>query len=149
MENKKCTLLDLFKNNMKVYVLNDGKVNVLNDRGDESLYRYNSNNNKIEYFNSSEKIWKETLNTFGWLSIRYFTEYIEPTYTIEDIIKNPDKVFVIKGEDNNLLYRSDGKYLYTNTISNKWTQSILSYNTIIEAEFIEYKGDKDVYNLWK
>ena len=71
MENKKCTLLDLFKNNMKVYVLNDGKVNVLNDRGEESLYRYNSNNNKIEYFNSSEKIWKETLNTFGWLSIRY------------------------------------------------------------------------------
>ena len=141
MENKKYTLLDLFKNNMKVYVLND--------RGDESLYRYNIKKNKLEYFNTSKKIWKETLNTFGWLSIRYFTEYIEPTYTIEDIIKNPDKVFVIKGEDNNLLYRSDGKHLYTNTISNKWTQSILSYNTIIEAEFIEYKEDKDVYNLWK
>ena len=132
MESKKYTLLDLFKNNMKVYVLND--------RGDESLYRYNIKKNKLEYFNNSKKIWKETLNTFGWLSSRYFTEYIEPTYTIKDLIKNPNKVFVMKGEDNNLLYRSDGKYLYTNTISNKWTQSILSYNTIIGAEFIEYIG---------
>ena len=140
MESKKYTLLDLFQNNMKVYALNTIG---------EDLYRYNNKNNKIEYFDSSKKIWRETSNTFGWLSSRYFTEYIELTYTIEDIIKNPDKVFVIKGEDNNLLYRSDGKYLYTNTISNKWTQSILSYNTIIEAEFIEYKEDKDVYNLWK
>ena len=140
MESKKYTLLDLFQNNMKVYALNTIG---------EDLYRYNNKNNKIEYFNSSKKIWRETSNTFGWLSSRYFTEYIELTYTIEDIIKNPDKVFVIKGEDNNLLYRSDGKHLYTNTISNKWTQSILSYNTIIEAEFIEYKEDKDVYNLWK
>ena len=133
MESKKYTLLDLFQNNMKVYALNTIG---------EDLYRYNNKNNKIEYFDSSKKIWRETSNTFGWLSSRYFTEYIEPTYTIEDIIKNPDKVFVIKGEDNNLLYRSDGKYLYTNTISNKWTQSILSYNTIIGAEFVEYtEGD--------
>ena len=133
MESKKYTLLDLFQNNMKVYALNTIG---------EDLYRYNNKNNKIEYFNSSKKIWRETSNTFGWLSSRYFTEYIELTYTIEDIIKNPDKVFVIKGEDNNLLYRSDGKYLYTNTISNKWTQSILSYNTIIGAEFVEYtEGD--------
>ena len=137
MEDKKYTLLDLFQNNMKVYVLNDGR--------DESLYRYNSKNDKIEYFSSREKIWKETLNNFGWLSRRYFTEYPEPTYTIEDIIKNPDKVFVIKGEDNNLLYRSDGKYLYT-TISNKWTLSIVSYNTIIGAEFIEYKGEQRYEN---
>ena len=133
MESKKYTLLDLFQNNMKVYALNTIG---------EDLYRYNNKNNKIEYFDSSKKIWRETSNTFGWLSSRYFTEYIELTYTIEDIIKNPDKVFVIKGEDNNLLYRSDGKYLYTNTISNKWTQSILSYNTIIGAEFVEYtEGD--------
>ena len=133
MESKKYTLLDLFQNNMKVYALNTIG---------EDLYRYNNKNNKIEYFNSSKKIWRETSNTFGWLSSRYFTEYIELTYTIEDIIKNPDKVFVIKGEDNNLLYRSDGKHLYTNTISNKWTQSILSYNTIIGAEFVEYtEGD--------
>ena len=133
MESKKYTLLDLFQNNMKVYALNTIG---------EDLYRYNNKNNKIEYFDSSKKIWRETSNTFGWLSSRYFTEYIELTYTIEDIIKNPDKVFVIKGEDNNLLYRSDGKHLYTNTISNKWTQSILSYNTIIGAEFVEYtEGD--------
>ena len=137
MESKKYTLLDLFKNNMKIYALN-----IIG----EDLYRYNYKNNKIEYFDSNKKIWTETSNTFGWLSSQYFTEYIEPTYTIEDIIKNPDKVFVIKGEDNNLLYRSDGKYLYTNTISNKWTQSILSYNTIIGAEFIEYIGG---YKIWK
>ena len=132
MKSKKYTLLDLFQNNMKVYVLNDGR--------DESLYRYNSKNGKIEYFSSREKIWKETLNNFGWLSCKYFTEYPEPTYTIEDMIKNPDKVFVMKDGDIDLLYKSDGKYLYTNIISNKWTQSILSYNTIIEAEFIEYTG---------
>ena len=118
---------------MKVYVLTFG--------GDESLYRYNNKNNKIEYFSSRGKIWKETLNAFGWLSRQYFTEYIEPTYTIEYVIKNPDKVFVIKGGDINLLYRSDGKKLYTNTINNTWTQSILTYNTIIGAEFVEYEGE--------
>lgn len=133
MENKKCTLLDLFKNNMKVYVLA-----VI---GDESLYRYNNKNNKIEYFSNSKKIWKETSNGFGWLSRQYFTEYIEPTYTIEYVIKNPDKVFVIKGKGHDLLYRSAGKKLYTNIIGNDWTRSTLSYNTIVEAEFVEYKGE--------
>lgn len=132
MENKKYTLLDLFKNNMKVYVLND--------RGSETLYRYNIKKNELEYFNNSKKIWEETLNTFGWLSSRYFTEYTEPTYTIEYLMKNPDKVFVMKGGDIDLLYRSDGKKLYINTaFTNTWIRSPLAYNAVIEAEFVEYK----------
>lgn len=132
MEDKKYTLLDLFQNNMKVYVLAV--------RGDKSLYRYNNKNNKIEYFSTSKKIWKETLNTFGWLSRQYFTEYIEPTYTLEYVIKNPDKVFVIKDKSNDLLYRSDGKKLYISIFTNTWIKSTLDYNTVIEAEFVEYKG---------
>ena len=130
MENKKYTLLDLFKNNMKVYVLTFG--------GDESLYRYNNKNNKIEYFSSRGKIWKETLNAFGWLSRQYFTEYIEPTYTIDDLMCNQGKVYEL--EDEPVLYTVDDGILYFYAIDGQWLESEMVYNDVMKQKFVEYTG---------
>ena len=127
MENE-YTILDVIKNRPSLFIRVDESHNL--------LYRYNEDENIIEY--TSNVDWYPTANSLKSLANMKFIKY-EPTYTIDDLIRNQGKFYEL--EDEPTLYTVKGGILYFySEVYRKWLESILSYNTIIGAEFIEYIG---------
>ena len=67
-----------------------------------------------------------------------FIEY-EPTYTIDDLMCNQGKVYVL--EDEPTLYTVDDGILYFySEVYRKWLESDMVYNDVMKQKFVEYTG---------
>ena len=127
MENK-YTILDVIKNSPSLFISVDGSNNI--------LYRYNKDKDTIEY----------TLNGLDWypsaISLKVFAtmKFIkcEPTYTIEDLIRNQRKVYELEYE--HVLYTVDDGILYFYAIDGQWLESEMVYNDVMKQKFVEYTG---------
>ena len=69
-----------------------------------------------------------------------FIKY-EPTYTIDDLICNPGKVYEM--EDEPTLYTvNDGILYFYSELYRQWLQSDMVYNDVMKQKFVEYtEGD--------
>ena len=127
MENE-YTILDVIKNSPSPFVRADESNNL--------LYRYNEGENIIEY--TSNAVWYPTANSLKTLANVKFIKY-EPTYTIEDLICNPGKVYEL--EDEPTLYTVDDGILYFySEVYRQWLQSEMVYNDVMKQKFVEYTG---------
>ena len=127
---KEYTILDVIKNSHSLFISRDGSHNI--------LYRYNRYKDTIEY----------TADGFDWypsgislksLANMKFTKY-EPTYTIDDLIRNQGKVYEL--EDEPTLYTVDDGILYFYLEAyRKWLESDMVYNDVMKQKFVEYTGD--------
>ena len=126
MENE-YTILDVIKNSPSPFVRADESNNL--------LYRYNEGENIIEY--TSNAVWYPTANSLKTLANVKFIKY-EPTYTIEDLICNPGKVYEL--EDEPTLYTVDDGILYFYAINGQWLESEMVYNDVMKQKFVEYTG---------
>ena len=130
MENK-YTILDVIKNSPRLFISVGGSNNI--------LYRYNKDKDTIEY----------TLNGLDWypsaISLKVFAtmKFIkcEHTYTIEDLIRNQRKVYVLEDEPGEpTLYTVDDGILYFYAIDGQWLESDMVYNDVMKQKFVEYTG---------
>lgn len=126
MENE-YTILDVIKNSPSPFVRADESNNL--------LYRYNEGENIIEY--TSNVDWYPTANSLKSLANMKFIKY-EPTYTIDDLICNPGKVYEL--EDEPTLYTVDDGILYFYAIDGQWLESEMVYNDVMKQKFVEYTG---------
>ena len=128
MENE-YTILDVIKNSHSPFIWMDGSENM--------LYRYNEDENIIEY-TSNNVDWYMTANSLQKLANMKFIKY-EPTYTIEDLIRNQGKVYVL--DDEPTLYTvNDGILYFYSEVYRKWLQSDMVYNDVMKQKFVEYAG---------
>ena len=125
---KEYTILDVIKNSPSLFIIRDGNHNI--------LYRYNEDKNIIEY--ASKVGWYPTANSLKSLTNMKFIKY-EPTYTIEDLIRNQRKVYEL--EDEPTLYTVDDGILYFYLEAyRKWLESDMVYNDVMKQKFVEYTG---------
>ena len=123
---KEYTILDVIKNSHSLFISRDGSHNI--------LYRYNRYKDTIEY----------TADGFDWypsgISLKSLTNMkfikYEPTYTIDDLIRNQRKVYEL--EDEPVLYTVDDGILYFYAIDGQWLESEMGYNDAIKQKFVEY-----------
>ena len=129
MENK-YTILDVIKNSSSLFISEDGSNNI--------LYRYNKDKDTIEC----------TSNGFDWypstISLKVFANMkftkCEHMYTIEDLIHNQGKVYIL--EDEPVLYTVyDGILYFYLEAYRKWLKSDMVYNDVMKQKFVEYTGD--------
>ena len=59
-------------------------------------------------------------------------------YTIEDLIRNQRKVYIL--EDEPVLYTVDDGILYFYAINGQWLESEMEYNDVMKQKFVEYTG---------
>lgn len=122
------TILDVIKNSSSVFKRSDESNNL--------FYRYNEGENIIEY--TSNVDWYPTANSLRSLANMKFIKF-EPTYTIDDLICNPGKVYEL--EDEPTLYTVNGGTLYYySEVYGKWSQSGMMYNKVMNQKFVEYTG---------
>ena len=122
------TILDVIKNSPSLFKGKDGSHNI--------VYRYNEDKNIIEY--TSNVDWYPTANSLKSLANMKFIEY-EPTYTIDDLMCNPGKVYEM--EDEPTLYTVKGRILYFySEVYRGWVQSDMVYNDVMKQKFVEYTG---------
>ena len=127
MENE-YTILDVIKNSPSLFIRVDESNNL--------LYRYNEDENIIEY--TFDVDWYPTANSLKLLANVKFIKY-EPTYTIDDLIHNPGKVYEL--EDEPTLYTVKGGILYFySEVYRQWLQSDMVYNDVMKQKFVEYTG---------
>ena len=127
MENE-YTILDVIKNSPSIFTSRDGSHDI--------LYRYNEDENIIEYTYNVD--WYPTANSLKTLANVKFIKY-EPTYTIEDLICNQGKVYEM--EDEPTLYTVKGGILYFySELYRGWVQSDMVYNDVMKQKFVEYTG---------
>ena len=128
MENE-YTILDVIKNSSSLFTSRDGSHNI--------LYRYNEDKDTIEY-TSDGLDWYPTANSLKSLANMKFIKY-EPTYTIEDLIRNQGKVYEL--EDEPTLYTVDDGILYFySEVYRQWLESEMIYNDVMKQKFVEYTG---------
>ena len=127
MENK-YTILDVIKNSPSLFKCWEGSNNI--------LYRYNEDKNTIEY-TSNGFDWYPTAICLKSLATMKFIKY-EPTYTIDDLIRNQRKVYEL--EDEPTLYTVDDGILYFYAINGQWLESEMVYNDVMKQKFVEYTG---------
>ena len=129
MENK-YTILDVIKNSPILFTCREGSHNI--------FYRYNKYKDTIEY-TSDGFDWHPTFMSLKSLANVEFIKY-EPTYTIDDLIRNQRKVYELKDEP--VLYTVDDGILYFYAIDGQWLESDMGYNDVMKQKFVEYtKGD--------
>ena len=122
------TILDVIKNSPSIFTSRDGSHDI--------LYRYNEDENIIEYTYNVD--WYPTANSLKTLANVKFIKY-EPTYTIDDLICNPGKVYEL--EDEPTLYTVDDGILYFySEVYRQWLQSEMVYNDVMKQKFVEYTG---------
>ena len=127
MENE-YTILDVIKNRPSLFIRVDESSNL--------LYRYNEDENIIEY--TSNVDWYPTANSLKSLANMKFIKY-EPTYTIDDLIHNQGKVYEL--EDEPTLYTVDDGILYFySELYRNWSESGMVYNDVMKQKFVEYTG---------
>ena len=128
MENK-YTILDVIKNSPSLFKCWEGSNKI--------FYRYNKYKDTIEY-TSDGFDWHPTFMSLKSLANVEFIKY-EPTYTIDDLIRNQGKVYVL--EDEPTLYTVDDGILYFySEVHRKWVESIMRYNGVMKQKFVEYTG---------
>ena len=131
MENK-YTILDVIKNSPSSFKCWEGSNNI--------IYRYNKDKDTIEY-TSNGFDWYSSAISLKSLATMKFIKY-EPTYTIEDLIRNQRKVYVLEdapGEPT--LYTVDDGILYFHLeVCGQWLPSGMGYNDAIKQKFVEYTG---------
>ena len=126
MENE-YTILDVIKNSPSIFTSRDGSHDI--------LYRYNEDENIIEYTYNVD--WYPTANSLKTLANVKFIKY-EPTYTIDDLIHNQGKVYEL--EDEPVLYTVDDGILYFYAVNGQWLESEMVYNDVMKQKFVEYTG---------
>ena len=127
MENE-YTILDVIKNRPSLFIRVDESHNL--------LYRYNEDENIIEY--TFDVDWYPTANSLKSLANMKFIKY-EPTYTIDDLIHNQGKVYEL--EDEPTLYTVDDGILYFySEVYRNWLESDMVYNDVMKQKFVEYTG---------
>ena len=131
MENK-YTILDVIKNSPSLFKCWEGSNSI--------LYRYNEDKNIIEY-TSNVFDWYPTAISLKSLATMKFIKY-EPTYTIDDLIRNQGKVYVLEDEPGEpTLYTVDDGILYFHLeVCGQWLPSGMGYNDAIKQKFVEYTG---------
>ena len=128
MENK-YTILDVIKNSPSSFKCWEGSNNI--------IYRYNKDKDTIEY-TSNGFDWYSSAISLKSLATMKFIKY-EPTYTIEDLIRNQRKVYEL--EDEPTLYTVDDGILYFySEVFRQWLQSEMDYNDVMKQKFVEYTG---------
>ena len=129
MENK-YTILDVIKNSSSLFKCWEGSNKI--------LYRYNEDKNTIEYTSDGFE-WYPTAICLKSLATMKFIKY-EPTYTIDDLIRNQRKVYEL--EDEPTLYTVDDGILYFYLEAyRKWLKSDMVYNDVMKQKFVKYTGD--------
>ena len=130
MENE-YTILDVIKNSPSLFICREGSHSL--------FYRYNEDKNIIEY--TSNVDWYPTANSLKSLANMIFVKY-EPTYTIDDLIRNQGKVYVLKDEpgEPTLYTVNDGILYFYLGIDGQWSQSGMVYNDVMKQKFVEYTG---------
>ena len=131
MENK-YTILDVIKNSPILFKCWEGSNKI--------FYRYNKYKDTIEY-TSDGFDWHPTFMSLKSLANVEFIKY-EPTYTIEDLIRNQRKVYVLEDEPGEpTLYTVDDGILYFHLeVCGQWLPSGMGYNDAIKQKFVEYTG---------
>ena len=127
MENE-YTILDVIKNSSSLFTSRDGSHNI--------LYRYNEDKDTIEY-TSNGFDWYPTACSLKSLATVKFIK-CEHMYTIEDLIRNQRKVYIL--EDEPVLYTIDDGILYFYAIDGQWLESEMVYNDVMKQKFVEYTG---------
>lgn len=126
---KEYTILDVIKNSSSLFTSRDGSNNI--------LYRYNKDKDTIEY-TSSGLDWYPSAISLKTLATMKFIK-CEHMYTIEDLICNQRKVYVL--EDEPTLYTVDDGILYFySELCRGWVESSMEYNDVMKQKFVEYTG---------
>ena len=129
MENK-YTILDVIKNSSSLFISEDGSNNI--------LYRYNKDKDTVECTSNGFDWYPSTISLKSLVTMK-FIKY-EPTYTIDDLIRNQRKVYEL--EDEPTLYTVDDGILYFYLEAyRKWLESDMVYNDVMKQKFVEYTGD--------
>lgn len=127
MENE-YTILDVIKNSHSLFISEDGSNNI--------LYRYNKDKDTIEYTSDGLDWYPSTISLKVFATMKFIK--CEHLYTIEDLLSNQRKVYVL--EDEPTLYTVDDGILYFYAIDGQWLQSEMEYNDVMKQKFVEYTG---------
>ena len=128
MENK-YTILDVIKNSSSLFTSVDGSNKI--------LYRYNKDKDTIEYTSNGLDWYPSAISLKVFATMKFIK--CEPTYTIEDLIRNQRKVYEL--EDEPTLYTVDDGILYFYLEAyRKWLESDMVYNDVMKQKFVEYTG---------
>ena len=127
MENK-YTILDVIKNSPSLFICEDGSQNI--------SYRYNKDKDSIECTSNGFDWYPSTISLKVLANVKFIK--CEHMYTIEDLIRNQRKVYVL--EDEPVLYTVDDGILYFYAIDGQWLESDMVYNDVLTQKFVEYIG---------
>ena len=127
MENE-YTILDVIKNSSSLFIIKEGSNKI--------LYRYNEDKNIIEYTSDGLDWYPTSISLKSLTTVKFIK--CEHMYTIEDLIRNQRKVYVL--EDEPVLYTVDDGILYFYAIDGQWLQSEMVYNDVMKQKFVEYAG---------
>ena len=127
MENK-YTILDVIKNSPSLFICEDGSHNI--------AYRYNKDKDTIECTSNGFDWYPSTISLKVLANVKFIK--CEHMYTIEDLIRNQRKVYVL--EDEPVLYTVDDGILYFYAIDGQWLESEMVYNDVMKQKFVEYTG---------
>lgn len=128
MENE-YTILDVIKNSSSLFISEDGSNNI--------LYRYNKDKDTIEYTSDGLDWYPSTISLKVFATMKFIK--CEHLYTIEDLLSNQRKVYVL--EDEPTLYTVDDGILYFySEVYRHWVESDMVYNDVMKQKFVEYTG---------
>lgn len=125
---KEYTILDVIKNSHSLFISRDGSNNI--------LYRYNKDKDTIECTSNGFDWYPSTISLKVFANMKFIK--CEHTYTIEDLIRNQRKVYIL--EDEPVLYTVDDGILYFYAIDGQWLESEMVYNDVMKQKFVEYTG---------
>ena len=128
MENE-YTILDVIKNSSSLFIIRDGSNKI--------LYRYNEDKNIIEYTSDGLDWYPTSISLKSLTTVKFIK--CEHEYTIEDLIRNQRKVYVL--EDEPVLYTVDDGILYFySEVYRQWLESDMVYNDVMKQKFVAYAG---------
>ena len=129
---KEYTILDVIKNSSSLFISKDGSHNI--------LYRYNEDKNTIEYTSDGLDWYPSGIRLKSLANMKFIK--CEHEYTIEDLIRNQRKVYVLENEPGEpTLYTVDDGILYFHLeVCGQWLPSGMGYNDAIKQKFVEYTG---------
>ena len=130
MENE-YTILDVIKNSSSLFISEDGSNNI--------LYRYNRYKETIEYTSNGLDWYPSAISLKVFATMKFIK--CEHMYTIEDLIRNQGKVYILEDEPSEpTLYTVNDGILYFYAIDGQWLDSSMEYNYVMKQKFVEYTG---------
>ena len=126
---KEYTILDVIKNSHSLFISEDGSNNI--------LYRNNKDKDTIECTSNGLDWYPSAISLKSLANVKFIK--CEHLYTIEDLIHNQRKVYVL--EDEPTLYTvDDGMLYFYSEVYRKWLESDMVYNDVMKQKFVEYTG---------